>query len=102
MPEVKLKIHGRPVWLLVGGDYKPGDPAPIGYVDRQEWHKVQHKAGYRQRHCGVCQKWLYDFEECGHDKTERLTLKQLEQLRRDTIREMKASGVLPRTFKANG
>jgi hypothetical protein len=36
------------------GSYKPGDPQPEGYLDRQEWARVQLKAGLRQRRCPRC------------------------------------------------
>lgn len=48
--------------LLEQDDYKPGDPAPEGYLERHEWAKVQHKAGLRQEKCGLCGKWNYPQE----------------------------------------
>jgi hypothetical protein len=48
--------------MLVGGDFKPGDQAPRGYLDWQEWAEVQHKAGLRQRECGKCGLWRYPQE----------------------------------------
>jgi len=39
---------------MVGGNWKAGDPAPDGYVDRQEWAMVQLKAGLRQHRCQRC------------------------------------------------
>lgn len=48
--------------MHVGGDYKPGDQAPNGYLDFHEWAEVQHKAGLRQRECGRCGKWKFPQE----------------------------------------
>lgn len=55
MPEIR--IPGG--YMLVGGDYKPGDPQPNGYLDRQDWAEVQMKAGLRQRPCAKCSKWCF-------------------------------------------
>lgn len=53
------------VYLCGTGDYKPGDPAPSGYIARQDWAKVQHKAGLRQRRCvNGCGKWLFPQQPC--------------------------------------
>ena len=43
-------------------DFKPGDPAPAGYLAWHEWADVQHKAGLRQKECGRCGKWKYPQE----------------------------------------
>ena len=43
-------------------DFKPGDQAPDGYLDWQEWADVQYKAGLRQKECGRCGKWKYPQE----------------------------------------
>jgi len=40
-------------------DFKPGDPAPEGYLAWHEWAEVQHKAGLRQKECCRCGKWWY-------------------------------------------
>lgn len=45
--------------MTIGGDFKPGDQAPTGYLDWHEWAEVQHKAGLRQKECGRCGKWCY-------------------------------------------
>jgi hypothetical protein len=50
------------VILTVGGDFKPGDMPPSGYLDWHEWAEVQHKAGLRQKECGRCGKWKYPQE----------------------------------------
>ena len=55
MPEIRIPCG----FMLVGGDYKPGDQPPIGYLDRQEWAEVQMKAGLRQRQCSKCSKWCF-------------------------------------------
>ena len=48
--------------LLVQEDYKPGDPAPEGYLAWHEWAEAQHKAGLRQKQCGKCGLWRYPQE----------------------------------------
>ena len=40
--------------MSVSGEFKAGDPAPTGYIERQEWVAVQQKAGLTQRRCSVC------------------------------------------------
>ena len=40
---------GMLVHLLIMPTYKPGDPAPTGYLQWHEWAEVQWKAGLRQR-----------------------------------------------------
>ncbi|TVO55356.1 hypothetical protein [Denitromonas halophila] len=42
--------------------YKPGDPAPDGYLAWHEWAEAQHKAGLRQKQCGRCGLWRYPQE----------------------------------------
>ena len=51
--------------VLAGQNYKPGDPAPKGYLAWQEWAEVQHKAGLRQVECGQCGNWKYPHELSG-------------------------------------
>ena len=48
--------------ILEQRDYKPGDPAPEGYLAWHEWADTQHKAGLRQRHCGRCGRWQFPQE----------------------------------------
>jgi len=48
--------------ILEQSDYKPGDPAPEGYLQWHEWAEVQHKAGLRQVECGRCGLWRYPQE----------------------------------------
>lgn len=62
MPTVTVKLGRRRAVLTFGGDYKPGDPAPTGYLDWHEWAEVQHKAGLRQAVCGSCGLWHYPQE----------------------------------------
>lgn len=50
------------VCILEGEDYKPGDPAPIGYLEWHEWADVQIKAGLKQQQCGKCSKWFFPQE----------------------------------------
>ncbi len=52
----------RWAYILVMPSFKPGDPAPEGYLQWHEWADVQHKAGLRQKQCGTCSKWCYPQE----------------------------------------
>ena len=49
----------RHVCILTSGEYEPGDQPPDGYIQRQEWARVQMKAGLRQAKCPGCFKWLF-------------------------------------------
>ena len=51
--------------ILEQRDYKPGDPAPEGYLAWHEWADTQHKAGLRQKECGRCGLWRYPQELSG-------------------------------------
>lgn len=62
MPCGQIKFGGRVAHLTVVGDFKPGDHPPSGYVDWQEWARVQHKAGLRQQQCGKCGLWRFPQE----------------------------------------
>lgn len=62
MPDVFVTMNGMPAVLTIGGNYKPGDPPPIGYSDWHEWAAVQHKAGLRQKTCSRCGKYKYPQE----------------------------------------
>ena len=48
--------------ILAQETYKPGDPAPEGYLAWHEWAETQHKAGLRQKACGKCGHLLYPQE----------------------------------------
>lgn len=48
--------------LTVGGDFKPGDMPPAGYLDWHEWADVQQRAGLRQKQCGRCGTWGFPQE----------------------------------------
>jgi len=54
------------VHLNVRPDFKPGDPAPTGYLDWHEWASVQYRSGLRQRRCGGCGKCLFPQEFKDH------------------------------------
>ena len=71
MPCVRIKLGGRVAYLTVGGDYKPGDQPPTGYIEWQDWATVQHKAGLRQQQCGGCGLWKFPQELS--DKYQRWT-----------------------------
>lgn len=48
--------------ILVGQNYQSGDQPPEGYIDKQEWAKVQMKAGLRQQQCKTCWHWKFPQE----------------------------------------
>ena len=48
--------------ISIVGEYEPGDPPPSGYIDQQEWAKVQMKAGLKQEACGQCGLWNFPQE----------------------------------------
>lgn len=48
--------------LCVQPTFKPGDPAPEGYINWHEWAAVQHTAGLRQKKCPACLRWKYPQE----------------------------------------
>lgn len=48
--------------ILAQDDYKPGGPAPEGYLAWHEWAAVQHKAGLRQQKCVLCGLWCFPQE----------------------------------------
>lgn len=54
MPTIRFGLKCQPCYLTFGGVYKPGDPAPTGYLAWHEWAEVQHKAGLRQVRCCDC------------------------------------------------
>lgn len=63
MPGVSFRFpDGMWCHLDFVDSYKPGDPAPTGYMDWHEWAEVQHKAGLRQERCGRCCKLGYPQE----------------------------------------
>jgi hypothetical protein len=45
-----------------GRKYKPGEPPPDGYLQRQEWARHQRRAGLRQRKCPRCGRWRFPQE----------------------------------------
>jgi len=50
--------------VSISREFKPGDPAPTGYNDWQEWADVQEKAGIHQELCPTCYRWLHPQEWC--------------------------------------
>lgn len=50
--------------LLITPEFKAGDPAPTGYLEKSEWARVQLKAGLRQKKCRVCGLWKFPQEVC--------------------------------------
>jgi hypothetical protein len=62
-------IHlGRDTIVCVTGSFKPGDPCPDGYLDREEWARVQYRAGLRQSECPKCGRYYFPFEKHSHPK----------------------------------
>jgi NMD protein affecting ribosome stability and mRNA decay len=51
-PGIRAIVHYTP-------EFRPGDPEPEGYIDRQEWARVQMKAGLRQTQCPDCSRWKF-------------------------------------------
>lgn len=46
--------------------FEPGDPPPQGYMEWDEWARVQIKAGLRQTQCPRCSLWLFPQERKRH------------------------------------
>ncbi len=67
------------VHLLVQHNYKPGDPAPEGYLAWHEWAEIQAKSGLRQQQCGFCMRWWFPQQLTG------LVLKSILQSRRGPV-----------------
>lgn len=51
--------------MLIGADYKPGEPAPEGYLAWHEWADAQWRAGLRQVQCAGCGLWRFPQEMSG-------------------------------------
>ncbi len=67
-----MKQRAKVVALVCGTEkFKPGDPAPSGYVAWHQWAKVQHRAGLRQLRCHGCGKYRFPQEECQHEEKPR-------------------------------
>lgn len=63
--------------------FTAGDPRPEGYLDFQEWAKVQQRSGLRQTWC-VCHGWQFPQEvACA---APRLTTRHF----REAVRAVKA------------
>ena len=52
--------------ITIPGEYKPGEPAPLGYHDWHEWAAVQEAAGIEQSRCGRCCKFKFAHEHSGY------------------------------------
>ena len=59
-----MRVKGFGI-LTISGTFKPGDPCPDGYIDREEWAMVQLKAGLKQQECGCCCRWFFPQELSG-------------------------------------
>jgi len=53
----------RTVCVLQTPVFKPGDPAPSGYLAWHEWARVQYRAGLRQSRCACCGCWFFPQEQ---------------------------------------
>ena len=49
--------------ICITPKFKVGDPCPDGYMAREEWWKVQYKAGLRQTMCSKCKRYFFPFEK---------------------------------------
>jgi len=56
---VDCKRRRQGTLTVSGGPYKAGDPAPEGYIDREEWADAQAKAGLKQVRCCRCSRWKF-------------------------------------------
>ena len=54
----------KTVCILFAKRFKPGDPAPSGYIDWHDWARVQHASGLRQGRCPGCNRWRFPQEKC--------------------------------------
>lgn len=48
--------------VLTTPHFKPGDPAPKGYVQWHEWADAQYEGGLRQTQCPICNLWRFPQE----------------------------------------
>lgn len=48
-----------------------GDLPPAGYIDRQEWARVQIRGGLKQQQCSGCNLWLFPQERDAHKCDQR-------------------------------
>lgn len=64
MPDIRVNFGGTPAILTVAETYEPGSQPPKthGYMDMEEWWRVQRKAGLRQVECGRCGRWKFPQE----------------------------------------
>ena len=51
--------------VCVSRTFKPGDKPPAGYLEVEDWWRVQRKAGLRQALCS-CGKWIFPQEREDH------------------------------------
>lgn len=67
MPDIRVSFGGTPAILTVSGNYEPGSQPPTtnGYMDMEEWWRVQRKAGLRRIECGRCGCWKFPQELSG-------------------------------------
>jgi microsomal dipeptidase-like Zn-dependent dipeptidase len=74
------------IHIDISPTFKKGDPPPAdknAYTHWHEWADVQHKSGLRQGFCPTCCKWFFPQEDCGHDKSERETIRQFNKTTRE-------------------
>lgn len=77
---VMRKLH-----ILAQAEYKPGDPAPEGYLAWHEWAEVQHKAGLRQKQCGRCGLWRFPQQLSAEVDRAELVMTRKRKSRRVTV-----------------
>lgn len=76
MPTVTFKQGHRRTFITFAGEYKPGDPAPSGYLEWHEWAKAQSKGGLFQRRRQCCGRWKFPQEVCSHNPPDTTVHKE--------------------------
>lgn len=63
----------KAIYLDCTDKFKPGDPAPSGYMAWHAWADVQYRSGLRQKRCRGCGRFLFPQEveghKCGQEET---------------------------------
>ncbi len=90
-------MKARWICLLVMPAFKPGDPAPAGYLQWHEWARAQLRGGLRQKRCKYCGLFVFPQEyEADHKMGECLKSGEdsLGHARRRNVSEFSKGGAL--------